>query len=86
MNIFRNKSNNDKETVSMYKKECKRLERERNELLERLNSIEDYKTQYEEMLSDVKRLKNVYEILIKKNEKTGNEYKEKLEYITKTDY
>ena len=49
---------NKKETISIYKKECKRLERERNELLERLNSIEDYKTQYEEMLSDVKRLKN----------------------------
>ena len=27
---------NKKETISIYKKECKRLERERNELLERL--------------------------------------------------
>ena len=76
---------NKKETVSIYKKECKRLERERNELLEKLNLIEDYKTQYEDMISDVKRLKNVYEILIKKTERVGNEYKEKLEQITKTE-
>ena len=76
---------NKKETISIYKKECKRLERERNELLEKLNLIEDYKTQYEDMISDVKRLKNVYEILIKKTERVGNEYKEKLEQITKTE-
>ena len=85
MSIFRNKNDNDKETVSIYKKEYKRVERERNELLEKLNLIEDYKTQYEDMISDVKRLKNVYEILIKKTERVGNEYKEKLEQITKTE-
>ena len=86
MNIFRNKSNNNKETVSMYKKECKRLERERNELLERLNSIEDYKTQYEDLIAEAMQLKNRYEVLISKTETIGNAYKEKLEYITKTDY
>ena len=86
MNIFRNKSNNNKETVSMYKKECKRLERERNELLEKLNSIEDYKTQYEDLIAEAMQLKNRYEVLISKTETIGNAYKEKLEYITKTDY
>ena len=77
---------NKKETISIYKKECKRLERERNELLERLNSIEDYKTQYEDLIAEAMQLKNRYEVLISKTETIGNAYKEKLEYITKTDY
>lgn len=77
---------NKKETISIYKKECKRLERERNELLERLNSIEDYKTQYEDLIAEAMKLKNRYEVLISKTETIGNAYKEKLEYITKTDY
>lgn len=86
MSIFRNKSNNDKETVSMYKKECGRLEKERNELLAKLDSIEEYKQQYEDLIAEAMKLKNRYEVLIGKTESIGNEYKEKLEYITKTDY
>ena len=77
---------NKKETISMYKKECKRLERERNELLERLNSIEEYKQQYEDLIAEAMQLKNRYEVLISETETIGNAYKEKLEYITKTDY
>ena len=77
---------NKKETISIYKKECKRLERERNELLERLNSIEEYKQQYEDLIAEAMQLKNRYEVLISKTETIGNAYKEKLEYITKTDY
>lgn len=86
MNIFRNKSNNDKETISIYKKECKRLEKERNELLAKLDSIEEYKQQYEDLIAEAMQLKNRYEVLISKTETIGNAYKEKLEYITKTDY
>ena len=86
MSIFRNKNDNDKETVSMYKKECKRLEQERNELLAKLDSVEEYKQQYEDLIAEAMQLKNRYEVLISETETIGNAYKEKLEYITKADY
>lgn len=71
MSIFRNKNDNDKETVSMYKKECKRLEQERNELLAKLDSIEEYKQQYEDLIAEAMQLKNRYEVLISKTETIG---------------
>ena len=41
---------------------------------------------YEDLIAEAMQLKNRYEVLISKTESIGNEYKEKLEYITKTDY
>lgn len=84
MNIF--DKNNDKETVSLYKKECKRLEQERNDLLDELNAIKQYKKQYQDLIAEVTRLKNRYEAFISQTVSISNEYKEKLENVIKTDY
>ena len=83
MSIFRNKNGNDKETISLYQKECKRLEKERNELLAELNAIKGYKQQYEDLIDEVTQLKNRYEVLIGQTEAISTEYKEKLEEALK---
>lgn len=82
MSLFQN----NKKTVSLYQKECRRLERERNELFAQLNSIKQYKKQYEDLIAEVTRLKNRYEALISQTVSISNEYKEKLENVIKTDY
>ena len=48
MSIFNR--NNNKETISLYKNECKRLEEERNRLLDELNAIQGYKEEYENLI------------------------------------
>ena len=84
MSIFKNRNN--KETISLYKKECKRLEEERNRLLDELNAIQGYKEEYENLIEEVTKLKIRYNTLIGKTESITNEYKEKLENMIKTDY
>lgn len=48
MSIFRKK-----ETVSIYKKECKRLKEERDKLLDELNAAQRYKEDYESLIGEV---------------------------------
>lgn len=78
MSIF--KSNN-KTTITLLKKECKRLEKERNDAYAKLEAIQKYQIDYEELINDVKRLKKRYEKLIEKTEKISDDYKRKLEGI-----
>ena len=54
--------------------------------MEQSITIEEYKQQYEDLIAEAMQLKNRYEVLISETETIGNAYKEKLEYITKTDY
>ena len=84
MSIFNR--NNNKETISLYKNECKRLEEERNRLLDELNAIQGYKEEYENLIEEVTKLKIRYNTLISKTEAVGNEYKKKLDNMIKTDY
>lgn len=74
--------NNKKETITLLKKEIKRLEQERNELYTELVAIKDYKQQYEGLIAEVAGLKAKYVKLIEKAESIGNEYKEKLQDFT----
>lgn len=79
MSLF--KSN--KTTISLYQKECRKLERERNELFAQLNAIQNYKQQYEDLMEEVKKLKNRYSNIIRETEALSEEYKKKLEKLTK---
>lgn len=79
MNIF----NRNRTTISLLKRECKRLEKERNEAYAKLESIKKYQADYEELLDEVHKLKDRYERLIKQNENISKGYKEELEKITK---
>lgn len=79
MSLF--KSN--KTTISLYQKECRKLERERNELFAQLNAIQNYKQQYEDLMEEVKKLKNRYSNIIHETEALSAEYKKKLEKLTK---
>lgn len=79
MSLF--KSN--KTTISLYQKECRKLERERNELFAQLNAIQNYKQQYEDLMEEVKKLKNRYNNIIHETEALSAEYKKKLEKLTK---
>lgn len=76
MSIFKNKD--DKDTVSLWKREAKRLEQERNELSTELEAIKGYKNRYESLILEVSQLKTRYTELIKKVELLGDEYKDKL--------
>lgn len=82
MNIVR--KNNDNDTVSLWKKECKRLEKERNNLLAELNAVKEYKKRYEDLINEVSKLKDRYLKLMKQTESLSDEYKKKLEKIIKT--
>lgn len=75
--------NKDKTTISLLKKECKRLERERNDAYAKLESIKKYQADYEELLEEVHKLKDKYAQLIQQNESITKSYKEELEKITK---
>lgn len=79
MNIF--KKNTDKDTVALWKKEAKRLEKERNELYTELEAIKDYRQQYKDLIAEVSELKDKYTNLIKQTESIGDEYKNKLQAI-----
>lgn len=83
MNFFINKKNNNKEIISLYQKECKRLEKERNDLLDELNAIRQYEQQYKNLITEVTRLKNNYEVLITQTKSISNEYKKKLQNAIK---
>lgn len=76
MSIFKTKD--DKDTVSLWKREAKRLEQERNELYTELEAIKGYKNRYESLILEVSQLKTRYTELIKKIEVLGDEYKDKL--------
>ncbi len=76
------KKDNDKETVSLWKKEAKRLEKERNQLYNELELVKDYKDRYDLLIQEVSELKNKYLHIIKQAEELGNEYKDKLQRIT----
>jgi len=84
MNTF--KKNNDKDTVALWKKEAKRLEKERNELYTELEAIKNYKQTYQELIEEAKELKGRYTQLIEQTNSIGNQYKKKLENIINTDY
>ena len=79
MSLFKRK--NDKDTVALWKKEAKRLEKERNELYTELEAIKGYKQQYNDLITEVSELKDKYTKLLQQTESIGNEYKEKLQAI-----
>ena len=79
MSLF-NKSN-DKDTVSLWKKEAKRLEKERNQLYSELELIKGYKERYDGLIQEVLELKDKYLRMINQAETLGNEYRDKLQRI-----
>ncbi len=79
MNIF--KKNNDKDTVALWKKEAKRLEKERNELYNKLEAIKNYKEKYQDLIEEAKKLKDRYTQLIEQTNSIANQYKKNLESI-----
>lgn len=79
MSLFN--KNNDKETVSLWKKEAKRLEKERNQLYNELETIKSYKDNYDSLIKEVSELKNKYLRIIEQTEELGNEYRDKLQRI-----
>ncbi len=79
MSLFN--KNNDKDAVSLWKKEAKRLEKERNQLYSELESIRNYKENYDSLIEEVTALKCKYEKAIRKVETIGNEYSGRLKKI-----
>ncbi len=79
MSLF-NKSN-DKDTVSLWKKEARRLEKERNQLYSELELIKGYKERYDGLIQEVLELKDKYLRMINQAETLGNEYRDKLQRI-----
>lgn len=79
MKIFNLKR--DPDSINLWKKECKRLEKERNQLFAELESLKGYKQQYQDLISEVSQLKDKYTKLIGQVESIGDEYKEKLQGI-----
>lgn len=81
MSIFNRTKVSDRENAMLWKKESGRLERERNDLLVKLESIERYGQDYEKLIDETKIVKEKYENLIVKVEKIFEEYKSKLSEI-----
>ena len=79
MSLFN--KNNDKDTVSLWKKEAKRLEKERNQLYSELELIKGYKERYDGLIQEVLELKDKYLRMINQAETLGNEYRDKLQRI-----
>lgn len=85
MSIFNRTKVSDRENAILWKKEAERLERERNELLVKLDSIKKYGQDYEKLIDETKIIKEKYENLIMKVEKIFDEYKGKLSEILATE-
>lgn len=81
MNIRIRSKKSDKETTVLWKKEAERLQIERNELLTKLNSINRYKLDYENLIKETKMLKERYLDLIVAVEDIFEEYKSKLQKL-----
>ncbi len=81
MNIFSKKKILEKEHAILWKKEAERLKKERNNLLIKLNSLEQYKEVYENLINETKIIKARYEDLISNAESVYSDYKNKLEEI-----
>ena len=79
MSLFN--KNNDKDTVSLWKKEARRLEKERNQLYSELELIKGYKERYDGLIQEVAELKEKYMRMIKQTETLGDEYRDKLQRI-----
>lgn len=73
--------NRDKETVSFYKKENKRLRSELTSALNKIKAIEAYKNEYEDLIAQVKRQQKHYEGLNKKYESLIGDCKDQLNEI-----
>ena len=81
MNIRIHSKKTDKKTALLWKKEAERLQKERDELLAKLNSINRYKQDYEDLINEAKILKERYLNLIATVEDIFEEYRLKLEEI-----
>lgn len=79
MNVRIRSKRSDKETTLLWKKEAERLQKERNELLAKLNTINRYKLDYENLIKEAKMLKERYLHLIATVEDILEEYKSKLQ-------
>ena len=79
MNIFKRKQ--DKETVALWKKEAKRLEKERNQLFAELDTIKSHKQKYESLIEEVTQMRDKYNRIIRQVESMGDEYKNKLQEL-----
>ncbi len=81
MSIKIHSKRTDKKTTLLWKKEAERLQKERDELLAKLNSIDRYKQDYEDLINETKILKERYLNLIATVEDIFEEYRLKLEEI-----
>lgn len=81
MNVRIRSKRSDKETTLLWKKEAERLQKERNELLAKLNTINRYKLDYENLIKEAKMLKERYLHLIATVENILEEYKSKLQEV-----
>lgn len=79
MSIFKRKFN----TTTLLERECRRLERERNEAYAKLEALSAYQNDYEELIANVRRLKKRYEELILQNQTITEHYKNELEKVIK---
>lgn len=79
MSIFKRKFN----TTTLLERECRRLERERNEAYAKLEALSAYQNDYEDLIANVRRLKKRYEELILQNQTITAHYKNELEKIIK---
>lgn len=85
MKIFRKQKVSGNEHTTLWKKEAERLKKERNDLLLKLDSIQRYKEDYENLINETKIVKERYEDLITIVEKIFSDYKSKLEKIIESE-
>lgn len=78
---FINKNNNNNDTATFWKKEAKRLEKERNKLYNELVAIKDYRQNCLELNQELTKIKKKYIASLSKIEALQNEYEIKLQQI-----
>lgn len=81
MFLFKDTINRDKETVQMWKDRCKKLERDNNKLRSELESVRQYKEDYEDLIGSLDLIKRRYEYLVNQAEELETLYKEELDNI-----
>ena len=79
MTIF--KKNNDKDTIALWKKECEKCRKERDEAVAEIDQIRRYKNDYEEMMKELRALKEKYLEKIETLNVITDSYEKELEKI-----
>ena len=71
----------DPETIQLWKDKYHKVEKENIRLRSDLNAIKQYKDDYEDLIAQVKVVKDRYEYLVEKEEELYKEYKEELDRV-----